>query len=432
MRYQSLHTILTAVSALLAAIGSCQFVKFCYLEDLSCTHGGPFSMTLSGLSDNITVPWGTTLTTIFPMKKGIKPVPRTIPISINNGLSSSSQNLNSPSVWSTIDADVSGDYTTMYPILNENGTSIVLGPTWGPYPALNHTTTASIPTVPFGLNLGRYGEWDGGLIIGDFFDAGRVVAPAFIGVPGANDFLSGGRFTVDHILYNQSTASAPTANETITFDLNNDFILLPKTFDCRAGLNVHFENGGFAIVISAALIRSRCQNTFAGPATLGRPFFQAAYTLVGKNNNVYFAQAHNRPSSIMPTPFTAASNAADNWYGTTLTPYPTVTQSAWNPFSWWPSPAPSKSTTTTTKNGDNSSGLSSTVVTTNPLHSPLTTIGDGSTTSTTWITAAPTVGKDSATTTTAAHTAKSGSARPSGGMWLSLTGLFFVWVWLLR
>jgi hypothetical protein len=329
MSFFSAIMSMSMVLALLVGESSCQSNK-CSINDISCTNDDVFSFILGGLSDNLTVPWG--INTYSPHHSNPAHfIEGLFAITFNNTLPSSAQNAQEPVGSPIIVANVSNHTTFLFPILAEIMSAIALGPTWASYSEQTNRTDINITTVPVGFNLGRSLEtnlnfssttrsdlWSGSVILGNYYDAGRIDTPEFIQVARANEFLNGGRFSVENVSYNQSTASATTINETVIFDLNSEFVYLPKIFSCNSDLSIHFEDAVFDIVIPAYLLRPRCQNILDGPGIMGRPFFQAAYTVVGINNNVYFAQAHNRSNPIIPKSFSFSPNGADYQYSASL------------------------------------------------------------------------------------------------------------------
>lgn len=207
-----------------------------------------------------------------------------------------------------------------------------------------------ISTVPFGLNLGHKGEWNGSLALGGLYDANRLTddATSWISIAETMNnngtFLQTGKQTLSAVIvriwqYNPSPSitnpsinarvkrsgpfsasdeSEPSVVYSARLDLTSDMLILPRDW---CGRNITLEINMFpnrvASVSSSILIgipgnltdsSSRCsfeQDT--GVIVLGRPFFQAAYLYVDVTGELRILPANQYDLPPKPVPFNATA-----------------------------------------------------------------------------------------------------------------------------
>ncbi|KAH1617245.1 hypothetical protein KXX21_009517 [Aspergillus fumigatus] len=205
-----------------------------------------------------------------------------------------------------------------------------------------------ISTVPFGLNLGHKGEWNGSLALGGLYDANRLTddATSWISIAETMNnngtFLQTGKQTLSAVIvriwqYNPSPSitnpsinarvkrsgpfsasdeSEPSVVYSARLDLTSDMLILPRDW---CGRNITLEINMFpnrvASVSSSILIgipgnltdsSSRCsfeQDTEV--IVLGRPFFQAAYLYVDVTGELRILPANQYDLPPKPVPFNA-------------------------------------------------------------------------------------------------------------------------------
>ncbi|EEP81866.1 predicted protein [Uncinocarpus reesii 1704] len=189
----------------------------------------------------------------------------------------------------------------------------------GPRSALGFTRKSrqgdeDIPTVPFCINLGSKGRWNGSLTLGEnFYDRNRILRQlSFDAVPDANHehngtFLASGRQRINSVdmarldwagVNRNEKDIDPTSGDVI-LDFNSESITLPHGSWC--GQNVSFTFFGVALNVRIPdyLTKSpdRCkgaenQNLSENPLILGKPFFQMANVLVQPNGDMFIATAN--------------------------------------------------------------------------------------------------------------------------------------------
>jgi hypothetical protein len=113
----------------------------------------------------------------------------------------------------------------------------------------------------------------------------------------------------------------PTTHRAV-IDFNADAISLSSSYSCRLNFSIgisnpNIPNTNLEVLIPTNLTKSEARCIVKSPGddtiTLGRPFFQAAYTYVDANGQIYLAQANQYNLGIQPQNFTASA---------TLTPPP--------------------------------------------------------------------------------------------------------------
>lgn len=156
-----------------------------------------------------------------------------------------------------------------------------------------------VPTVPFGLNLGREGAWDGSVMLGGWFDSNRVASTSWFLVPesSTSTILQGGQQVVTVTI-----ASVPVS---ATLDFNHDSLVLPSSIPCNSNITITFAPSVDITIPSSLTSGSRCSSSGSGPATLGRPFFQAAYAYVDTAGQVFLTAANQYNLSVFPAEFQA-------------------------------------------------------------------------------------------------------------------------------
>ncbi|GIK05112.1 hypothetical protein Aspvir_009213 [Aspergillus viridinutans] len=307
---------------------------------------------LVGLSDDVTTPWGANVTSGNGTVNAY-----TISVgqgdSDNHGGENGSQLLNRTQ-YALMDAqfigDVNGNHVNLsvsqpdHHILNLGNDSHLTVTTSG----IDEDT--SIKTVPFGLNLGHKGEWNGSLALGGFYDANRLTddATSWISIAETMNsngtFLQTGKQTLSAVIlrvwkynpgpsgtntsinakvkrsgpFSVSDESEPSIVYPARLDMTSDSLILPRDW---CGRNITLEINMFpnrvASATSSILIgipgnltdnRSRCsfeQNT--EEIVLGRPFFQAAYLYVDVTGEVRILPANQYNLPPKPVPFNATA-----------------------------------------------------------------------------------------------------------------------------
>ncbi|KAF2431753.1 hypothetical protein EJ08DRAFT_696233 [Tothia fuscella] len=172
--------------------------------------------------------------------------------------------------------------------------AIVMGPgtSWD---VLDSPADASVPTVPFSLNLGRNGEWEGLAVLGNAYDKARVVPnKPWIQIKSPENFAS--------TAYTKSLDQKVQINgidHTAEIYFSYASVELPAPHKCNGDVNITFPDVKASIVIPAKLLsgQKRCseidpkdanQNAF-----FGVPLFQAAVAMIDKDGGLWLAQAHN-------------------------------------------------------------------------------------------------------------------------------------------
>ncbi|KAJ5820230.1 hypothetical protein N7474_005821 [Penicillium riverlandense] len=208
-------------------------------------------------------------------------------------------------------------------------------------------STKELPTVPFGLNIGFAGEWNGSLSFGGIYDANRIYGQTgWESIPEANDtkstFLTTGNLAVDSVTvrswqyngdegdsgssawytYPYSDSTADNIQYTVPGVLNfsSPSVVLPGKELCGKNLTLEFNTNSnmwqytsFVIPIFADLTASssRCSvnedigNTDSPPMVLGIPFFQATYIYVDSNTKIWFSSVNEWNMAFDPKPFNA-------------------------------------------------------------------------------------------------------------------------------
>ncbi|KAF7165694.1 hypothetical protein CNMCM6106_001805 [Aspergillus hiratsukae] len=306
---------------------------------------------LVGLSEDVTTPWGANVTS------GDGTV-NAYTISVGQGDSDNDGGENGNQLLNRTQYALNAQY-----IGDLNGNHVNLSVSQNDHHILNlgnnsHLTVTTsgigentpITTVPFGLNLGHKGEWNGSLAVGGLYDANRLTddATSWISISETMNnngtFLQTGRQTLSAVIlrvwkYNPSPSgtntsinakvkrsgpfsvsdeSEPSIVYPARLDLTSDSLILPRDW---CGRNITLEINMFpnrvASVSSSILIgipanltdsSSRCsfeQDT--EEIVLGRPFFQAAYLYVEATGEVRILPANQYDLPPKPVPFNATA-----------------------------------------------------------------------------------------------------------------------------
>nr|KMM70966.1 hypothetical protein CPAG_07275 [Coccidioides posadasii RMSCC 3488] len=152
----------------------------------------------------------------------------------------------------------------------------------------------TIPSVPFCLNLGRKGLWNGSLTLGDhFYDRNRILHQiSFDGVPDTNDahngtFLISGRQKINNVemailnwgdVTRTEQESLPTSEDVI-LDFNSESVTFPRQDWCGRNVSFTFFGSALNVRIPDYLTKSpdRCKpfentNPPGAPLILGKTF----------------------------------------------------------------------------------------------------------------------------------------------------------------
>ncbi|KAF7177583.1 hypothetical protein CNMCM7691_005912 [Aspergillus felis] len=318
---------------------------------VSITSPDRWVVPLVGLSEDVTTPWGANVTSGNGTVNAY-----TISVgqgdSNNEGGENGTQPLNRtqyPLTDAQFVGDLNGNHVNLsvfrndHHILNLGNDSHMTVTTSG----IDENT--SLRTVPFGLNLGHRGEWNGSLALGGLYDANRLTdATSWISIAETMNnngtFLQTGKQTLSAVIlrvwkynpgpsgtntsinakvkrsgpFSVSDESEPSIVYPARLDLTSDTLILPRDW---CGHNITLEINMFpnrvGSVSSSILIgipgnltdsSNRCsfeQNT--GEIVLGRPFFQAAYLYVDVTGEVRILPANQYDLPPKPVPFNATA-----------------------------------------------------------------------------------------------------------------------------
>lgn len=160
-----------------------------------------------------------------------------------------------------------------------------------------------LETVPFGINLGHFGVWNGSMTFSGSYDSNRIASKAWSLVPetanGNSTFLQNGTQDVS-VTINSNALVA-------TLDINANSIALPSSISCNnlvitfAGLNT---TQSLDITIPSNLT-ARCSSSGSAGVILGRPFFQAAYAYIDETGQIFLTAANQYSLTVIPEPFQA-------------------------------------------------------------------------------------------------------------------------------
>ncbi|KAF2805469.1 uncharacterized protein BDZ99DRAFT_539866 [Mytilinidion resinicola] len=272
-----------------------------------------FWFPLVGLSDDISKPWGANISTLHAGSYNLNFTPYAI--TVNDGDSVS------PAAASTTDSPVNFEMQH-----SDGGSSnadqiLIVAPT-GDHTlslGLNSSLGVTSPgkddlassTVPFGLNLGRNGTWNGSITLNGYYDAARINSTSWISVGpyprinGNTTVLESGKQTVEIFLRGRNPSISSRARNA-TFDFNNDAIILPNGFDCGDNIAINIISDtsdtlvNYDLAVPGYLMdaEGRCRahkhsDDDLADITLGRPFFQATYAYVNETGALFLAQANN-------------------------------------------------------------------------------------------------------------------------------------------
>lgn len=268
-----------------------------------------WQIPLVGLSNTITDPWGVNITTDNKTSPYTIAVSNAKPSTLNNG--SEIQ----PGLLTIGDDSVKANTLELGADTSKKEITV------GNNSHLNISTSSdsvgntSTPTVPFGLNLGYQGTWNGSLVLGGDYDANRVTTGVWNllneSANGNSTFLTSGQQTLSTVhLKFRSINTSTEADETYSavINLNDDAITLPSQAGigiCAAGFSIVLNTisgatkkaGNVTIDFPSNLTTSsgRCttdNETSSNTITLGRPFFQAAYIYTDKQGQLWVNPAH--------------------------------------------------------------------------------------------------------------------------------------------
>lgn len=280
---------------------------------------------LLGLSDDKSIRWGANVSTLNRkhVNGDVSPDWKAFEIVVNdtNPVPPEAPEIyDGPQIIVNSDSDIHSDGSL---VVTTNGDqTLVLGPN----SALNLTEPSFaddliIPTVPFGINYGHHGVWNGSVTLGSRYDANRIASTSWTLIPetteGNSTFLKDGtqRLNVT-LLFRGKSTTLPGL-----LDINNDALILPSSVNCTnlviESLTVNINSATQAdpllkVVIPSNLTSSadRCiqlaeHDPNNNRVVLGRPFFQAAYAYVDARGRIYLAAAHQYDLGIDARPFDA-------------------------------------------------------------------------------------------------------------------------------
>lgn len=295
---------------------------------------------LSGPGNHISSAWGANVTI------NSNSSPRLIPLAISNDTQTGDRrSLFGSPTFTNAESPASNDNDeslevnfadTKYPqlVLGQNS---VLG---------FSNSSKELPTLPFGLNIGFAGEWNGSLSFGGDYDANRIYGQTgWVSIPQANDthstFLATGYLAVDSVTvrswqyngnegdsgstlgytypYSDSTADNIQYTVPAVLNFSSPSVVLPGKELCGKNLTLEFNTNSnmwqyssFVIPIFAELTASssRCSaNEDIGstdsspPMVLGIPFFQATYIYIDSNTKMWFSSVNEWNMAVDPKPF---------------------------------------------------------------------------------------------------------------------------------
>ncbi|KAJ5624259.1 hypothetical protein N7510_000568 [Penicillium lagena] len=298
---------------------------------------------LSGPGNDISSAWGVNVTT------NSNSSPRLIALAISNDTQIGVLSSSSGSSAVLINAES--------PAINDNNESLEVNLTdpkdsqlvLGQNSVLGFSdSTKELSTVPFGLNIGFAGEWNGSLSFGGNYDANRIYGQTgWVSIPEANDtqstFLATGYLPVDSVTvrswqynsdegdsgstlgytypYSDSTADNIQYTVPAVLNFSSPSVVLPSKELCGKNLTLEFNTNSkmwqytsFVIPIFAELTASssRCSanedignTSSSSPVVLGIPFFQATYIYVDSNTKMWFSSVNEWNMSFSPKPFNA-------------------------------------------------------------------------------------------------------------------------------
>ncbi|KMU74403.1 hypothetical protein CISG_04476 [Coccidioides immitis RMSCC 3703] len=213
-----------------------------------------WSIPLVGLEDDPKKPWGANVSLGRGDNAGYQVVPIVIGSNgnVNTGRGSSSDVATFPFA---VSADPDGDRIFMSP---ENNTVLSLGVSSSlSFSQISGNRKETIPSVPFCLNLGRKGLWNGSLTLGDhFYDRNRILHQiSFDGVPDTNDahngtFLISGRQKINNVemailnwgdVTRTEQESLPTSEDVI-LDFNSESVTFPRQDWCGGDMYLAAAN----------------------------------------------------------------------------------------------------------------------------------------------------------------------------------------------
>ncbi|EAW12119.1 uncharacterized protein ACLA_060780 [Aspergillus clavatus NRRL 1] len=303
---------------------------------------------LVGLSDDTSLPWGANVTT----KNGTA---TPYAISIQAGTRDDGSEKDNAALWN----QTHHNFTQARFIGDLKGNHVNLSMPRSDQHVLNLGTNHNlslavrgsdaeirIPTVPFGLNIGHAGEWNGSLALGGFYDANRLTddATSWISIAETMNnngtFLQTGKQALSVVIlrvweYNprpsNSTAkvkrsgpfsvsdeSEPRAEYPARLDLSSESLVLPRDW-CGRNLTLEFNmfpnrvaslSSSILIGIPGNLTDSRSRCSFEEDTqeiVLGRPFFQAAYLYVDQSGEVRILPANQYDLPPKPVEFNASA-----------------------------------------------------------------------------------------------------------------------------
>ncbi|QVM05403.1 hypothetical protein D8B26_000114 [Coccidioides posadasii str. Silveira] len=279
-----------------------------------------WSIPLVGLEDNPKKPWGANVSLDSVHNAGYQVVPIVIGSNgnVNTGRDSPSDVATFPFA---VSADPNGDRIFMSP---ENNTVLSLGVSSSlSFSQKSGNRKETIPSVPFCLNLGRKGLWNGSLTLGDhFYDRNRILHQiSFDGVPDTNDahngtFLISGRQKINNVemailnwgdVTRTEQESLPTSEDVI-LDFNSESVTFPRQDWCGRNVSFTFFGSALNVRIPDYLTKSpdRCKpfentNPPGAPLILGKTFLPNDMGYIG------YPDEPIPPASPTPTPSSGPS-----------------------------------------------------------------------------------------------------------------------------
>ena len=284
--------------------------------------GAAYFWPLVGLNPDASIPWGLSVSVLT----GPQSFSSIYKLIIGGSHSNSDAGQETPASSSTESPQVTAVSTILQQdngevdaisIINDGIPQLVLGPDTS-YPDAN--SSASVATVPFGINLGQAGVWNGSLTLSGTFDVNRIASTRWsrLPVPGSGDYFTSDEQSSVPGLVQLQGSSAETQFQ---FDFNSEGIILPASESDLDGENnpvcgkdmTLVMNGGETTILLPGNVTSPPDRCFDGNTTgslshtiiLGRPFLQAAYAYFDQDGSVWVTQANQYNLPVNPQPFSS-------------------------------------------------------------------------------------------------------------------------------
>ncbi|KAI9654777.1 MAG: hypothetical protein M1821_005771 [Bathelium mastoideum] len=279
---------------------------------------------LAGLTLDTNLPWGLNVSVLTGGSESFQSIYQVfiggVPLNSSAGAErpSSTSSTHQPQVTavSSVLQQDNGEISAIN-IINDGTPQIILGPN-ATYPDTN--TSASVQTIPFGINLGQAGTWNGSLTLSGTFDVNRIASTKWMRLPISGDFFASGE---QDSLPGSIRLTSSSTDTQFELDLNSDAIILPASENasddgsspaCGEDMTIIMNGGDTTILLPGNVTNSpsRCytrdsSDPLAKTTTLGRPFLQAAYAYFDQDGSVWVTQANQYDLPVNPQPFDSSA-----------------------------------------------------------------------------------------------------------------------------